>query len=712
MDQLPEKYETQCGAGGAHLSGGQKQRVALARALLRDPAVLILDEATSALDSKSEKTVQKALDEVLQSRRSTTLVVAHRLTTIQGVDEIIVLDNRGEGAEVVQRGSHEELLQNTQGLYYHLFNAQTEGGDEKKAPRGNKAHAAAAADEVTATGVVSSGEGTGAKAGVDDDDVAEVVAVAESASEGSAAALDVLESAVGLRTPSLLARLRRKTLPPTQQNTARLSRVVKMLAPDWLPFLLMVLCSGISGACFPLLGLMLGHFLSVLFKPDAQEVRDQTDFWSLMLLIYVLARFPIEFIKQAVKEYLSARVSRQLRMKAFDNLVHQDVGFFDSPQNSTGTLAAVLGGEVSVVTTAATGNFVSLFHALACIFVGVAIGFLSCWRLALVLLATFMLSAVAVGMEHKLGRPSFNAAGGSSKKKRVDSASGVFAEAVQGIRVVMSFGLEEHFAALYSKAATSDLDRKVRAAAIAGVSWGFAQSMQFFVFSLALWYGGRLADDGVASPQDIMNTVFPIIFAASGLGIAVIYSTDAKRAKRALADVFRVIDRKSLIDIRDSGCRGCMLEDFQGALDFERVAFCYPLRPEQRVYRDLSFSVAPGESVALVGASGCGKSTAVQLLLRFYDLQSSTQLPLDEKPKAGRTPHNAGRICADSTNIQDVNLTRFRSLVGLVSQEPVLFNLTIAENIKYSKPDATQVRTGGLISSCPLMSVDVVACAH
>ncbi|KAL8445712.1 hypothetical protein Emed_005394 [Eimeria media] len=130
-----------------------------------------------------------------------------------------------------------------------------------------------------------------------------------------------------------------------------------------------------------------------------------------------------------------------------------------------------------------------------------------------------------------------------------------------------------------------------------------------------------------------------------------------------------------------------MLEDFSGAVEYDHVSFRYPSRPEQRVYEDLTFSIAPGESVALVGASGCGKSTAVQLLLRFYALHTNSKhAPVDGKPTA---EGNHGSIRADQSNIQDVNLTCLRILISLVSQEPVLFNLTIGENIRYSRPDAT-----------------------
>merc|ERR1719231_1456207 len=120
MESLQSGYETDVGMRGSKLSGGQKQRVAIARALVRKPAVLLLDEATSALDNESERIVQAALDEIMTKMKRTTVVVAHRLSTIRNADKIVVLK---EG-KVAEEGTHDELLANPEGLYFNLVLAQ------------------------------------------------------------------------------------------------------------------------------------------------------------------------------------------------------------------------------------------------------------------------------------------------------------------------------------------------------------------------------------------------------------------------------------------------------------------------------------------------------------------------------------------------------------------------------------------------------------
>jgi len=120
ISKFPDGYQTGCGRGGKQLSGGQKQRICLARCLIRDPEVLLLDEATSALDNESERIVQDALDKMMTASSRTTIVIAHRLTTIQNADVICVVDH----GKIVEKGTHAELMHNKKGIYYQMYTAQ------------------------------------------------------------------------------------------------------------------------------------------------------------------------------------------------------------------------------------------------------------------------------------------------------------------------------------------------------------------------------------------------------------------------------------------------------------------------------------------------------------------------------------------------------------------------------------------------------------
>ena len=130
ISQFPDGYDTSVGPGGNKLSGGQKQRVAIARAILRNPAVLILDEATSALDNKSEKIVQAALAQLLaDGNQRTTIIIAHRLSTVRNADKIVVFGSAEgtstavTGSAILEQGSHDELMGITNGYYKALVGA-------------------------------------------------------------------------------------------------------------------------------------------------------------------------------------------------------------------------------------------------------------------------------------------------------------------------------------------------------------------------------------------------------------------------------------------------------------------------------------------------------------------------------------------------------------------------------------------------------------
>jgi ABC-type multidrug transport system fused ATPase/permease subunit len=152
------------------------------------------------------------------------------------------------------------------------------------------------------------------------------------------------------------------------------------------------------------------------------------------------------------------------------------------------------------------------------------------------------------------------------------------------------------------------------------------------------------------------------------LGQTMQLAPDFSKARTAAAAIFGLLDRRPLIDSSDEG--GRKLATVEGRIVFRDVHFKYPNRPDVPVLRGLSLAVEPGKTLALVGGSGCGKSTVIALLERFYDPAS-------------------GQVMVDGVDVRDLNLRWLREQIGLVGQEPILFATTILENIRYGKPDAT-----------------------
>merc|ERR1719195_1319396 len=195
-----------------------------------------------------------------------------------------------------------------------------------------------------------------------------------------------------------------------------------------------------------------------------------------------------------------------------------------------------------------------------------------------------------------------------------------------------------------------------------GFIFGFSQGVQYFAWGLTLWYGGYLVDIGDATFQQVFTVQNAIIGGAGMVGYSFAFVADFNKAMVAAARVFNLLDRKPLIDANPA--TGLKLDDVKGNVDLMDAEFSYPTRPNIRILKRLQLSIMSGESIALVGESGCGKSTVIQLIQRLYDLET-------------------GDLAIENNNIKALNLPWVRSKLGLVSQEPVLFDRTIADNIKY-----------------------------
>jgi len=176
-----------------------------------------------------------------------------------------------------------------------------------------------------------------------------------------------------------------------------------------------------------------------------------------------------------------------------------------------------------------------------------------------------------------------------------------------------------------------------------------------------------------------------------GIGRNATFITDAEKAQLGAVNVYGIVDKPSKIDSRDNGGKVIAPQDFSGAIRFKNVNFRYPQRLETPVFKSINYGIKPGETVALVGASGCGKSTCIQLLERFYDVQASRHIDVDSPEKGdGKDPLSVkSGVFADGIDLRDLNLKSWRNCLGLVSQEPILFNGTISENIAHGKPGAT-----------------------
>jgi len=196
--------------------------------------------------------------------------------------------------------------------------------------------------------------------------------------------------------------------------------------------------------------------------------------------------------------------------------------------------------------------------------------------------------------------------------------------------------------------------------------------------------GVLMENDKTLRMDDVMAALFAIMFAGMQAGNAAAFGPDMGKAKAASERVFGIIDFTSKIDARktaeDPKLTKVNMETFKGKVEFKDVWFRYPRRKEDFVLRGLNITILPNESVALVGESGCGKSTFVNLVMRFYDVDS-------------------GVVLIDDVDIREYDLHSLRTAISMVMQEPIIFNYSILENILYGKPDATNTE---ILESCKM----------
>ncbi|OQR82293.1 ATP-binding Cassette (ABC) Superfamily [Achlya hypogyna] len=610
---FPEGFETQVGDRGAQLSGGQKQRIAIARAILKDPAVLILDEATSALDTESEHVVQASLDRLVASGHRTTIIIAHRLSTIRNADRIVVLD-RGN---VVEDGTHDQLLALDGGHYKSLVAAQMLGGEG----------AMDDTDLATATTPVAT---TRRPKTMDDTSVDATSSEAQTDAPGAPASL---------------------------------WRLWALGRPDFVHFVCGSLGAIVHGAVYPVWGLLFTHVVVLFFRTDldGDELRHRAMLWGIGFACLGVTMGLAILLQQHQFAVACERLTTRVRSQLFAAMLRQDLGWFDD--HSTGALTTQLATDASTVKSLTTETLNAVLVNLASLVLAFAVAFAHSWQMTLVLCVIMPPLGFASYMEMQTA---------SNTDKDVNDgdvrAGALLAEAISAIRTVASFGLESATADAYLMYLEASRATDIRVGLKSSVAYGISQGVPLLGQGFAFWCGGWLITRGDVTFQDEMTVMFAILFATNSIGMAMQGLGDIGKAKTAVHRVFALLDREPTIDAMATD--GVDLAHVDGAIELRHVAFRYPSRPDTTIYSDYSLVIPAGQTLALVGTSGSGKSTAIGLIERFYD-------PV------------AGAVTIDGHDLRTVNVQSLRRHISLVSQEPVLFGGSIADNIAMGKPGAT-----------------------
>ncbi|HEY0882295.1 MAG TPA: ABC transporter transmembrane domain-containing protein [Archangium sp.] len=352
------------------------------------------------------------------------------------------------------------------------------------------------------------------------------------------------------------------------------------------------------------------------------------------------------------------RIVSKLRGDLYASLLGQEIGFFDTQK--TGELASRLSSDASVLQTTVTASLSMVLRNLVIALGALVMLVITSPKLTLMMLGVVppvALSAVIYGRRvRKLSKESQDA---------LAKASDVAVESLGGIRTVRGFAAEQKEVARYRGAIDAALQLAFQRIKLSGRFFALAFFAAFAAGDFVFWYGARMMASGELSPGALMSFLFYTMQMAFGLAALAELWTEVQRAAGAAERVFDLLHRKPQLV---SGTE--QLRHVDGKIEFDDVTFAYPSRPDVKVLQGFSLTLAPGEVVALVGPSGAGKSTIASMLYRLYD------------------PH-AGVLELDGRPFQQLDAEWLRRQVGVVAQEPLLFSTSIAENIRYGRPTAT-----------------------
>ena len=657
---LPNGYDTVVGEQGLTLSGGQRQRVALARALVTDPRLLLLDDATSAIDPRLEAEIHAALREVMRGR--TTLIIAHRRSTLNLADRIVVLDQ----GRVADTGTHEELSERCP-LYRMLITGPDEAGlevtaapmvrpraghtvEDALAGRGRALAGAGAAASALGISRLGGGSGAGGRG---------------RGRAGGAGAANITGTFASLPpSPELLAQVDAlaptKDVPEVEISQARaadrqfsLRRLLRPLAVGLIIGLLLDALDAVAGLALPALvrnGIDNGVETKVFHAIVGV---------SLVGLATVLAYWVVNIYETMVVGRNGERLLFTLRVKLFAQLQRLGLDFYERQQS--GRIMTRMTTDVDALSSFLQTGLITMVSSVLTFFGVLAALLIINLELGLAVLCIFPALVVATLVFRKKSAKAY-----SEARDKVAAVNADFAENVAGLRVTQSFRREpvnrDRFGGLSNAFRVS----RLRAQRYIAIYFPFVQTLSTAAGAIVLVLAtGEMRNGTLTAGALIAYLLYIDLFFSPVQQLSQVFDG----YQQAMVGLRRITELLRLGTSTPPASRPVIPGRLRGRIELRDVDFSYT-NTDANALSGIDLTIQPGETVALVGQTGAGKSTLVKLIARFYDVTS-------------------GAVLIDGTDVRDFDLASYRHQLGVVPQESYLFAGTVRDSIAYARPDAS-----------------------
>ena len=642
---LPNGYDTVVGERGLTLSGGQRQRIALARALITDPRILILDDATSSIDSRTEEEIHATLRRLMQGR--TTLLVAHRRSTLQLADRIVVV----ERGHIADQGTHEELLERCR--LYRLLLAGP-GDDIEEVDEAEAAGEAFEVDENAWRPI----EGIEARPRADVQALRRIPAGGGGGGGGFASNMALAA------TPELLDAVAK--LPPADDEPH--VDVVAEARPDdsfslrrFTRNYRRPLAIGFGMVVIDTLFTLAGPFF-VRQGIDHGVTAKATDaLWmaSAGFLLVTLLDWLDTWAYTRYTGRTSERMLFALRIRIFSHLQRLSVDYYD--KEMAGRIMTRMTTDVEALSQLLQNG---LINAVVSIFSFVGVMIALAFMQPRLMLATLAVVPPLIGATLWFRNNSAKAY--DRARDRIAAVNANLQESLSGVRVAQAYVREDQNLRSFRTVAAEYLDARLDAQKLVAIYFPFVLLLASVADAIVLGVGARLVGEGAMTAGAVIAFLLYLDqFFSPIQQLSQVFDT-WQQARASMQRINELMSTPTGTPLSDSPVP---VGRVRGRIGFEGVRFAYPGSPFEAL-RGVDLEIEPGETVALVGETGAGKSTVVKLVARFYDA-------------------TAGTVLIDGVPITDLDLDQFRRQLGYVPQEAFLFSGAIRDNIAYGRPSAS-----------------------